>query len=182
MMKGSAEKYGRLAQWLHWLSAILIIVLWPIGFSMVRMPNSSAQMTLYQVHVSIGLLVALLTIIRAVWHFMDDRPAAPDGLTSFNRKLFQWTHNLLYVVLFILAVSGMAMLLSNNLGLLPGNISPAAIVDGPPRVAHAIVSKVFMLLLVAHLAGVVRHQLTKGNTLARMGISGRLNPAGRKLS
>jgi len=169
-MKGTTTQYGRLAQLFHWLSALLIIVLWPLGYFMVRMQETATQTALYRVHVAIGLLVAVLTIVRVIWHFVDQTPEPPPGLTSINSKLFQWTHNFLYIFLLVLAASGVAMLLSSGLGLLPGNVSPQAIDDSLPQLAHSQLSKIFLLLLVAHLAGVVRYQRTKGNTLARMGI------------
>lgn len=169
-MKGTAQNYGRFAQLLHWLSAILIIGLWPMGFLMVRMGETATQTALYQVHVAIGLLVTLLTITRIIWHFVDEVPAPPAGLTSTNRKLFQWTHNFMYIILLVLAVSGVAILISSGLSILPGTISPQAIGDTTPSLAHSLLSKIFVLLLIAHVGGVVRYQLTKGNTMSRMGI------------
>ena len=169
-MKGTIEKYGRLAQALHWISALLIIVLWPMGFSMVRMTNEVTQTRLYQAHVTIGLIILILTIVRIIWHFMDTIPDTPKGLTKINEKAFRWTHNLLYVILLLMAFSGMAMLLSSELGLSPGGVTPAAIADVPPRIGHSLLSKIFMLLFLAHVGGVIRHQMTKGDTLARMGV------------
>ncbi len=169
-MKGTSKEYGRLAQALHWLSSVLILVLWPLGFLMVRMSDVVSQARLYQIHVGIGLLVVILTVVRVIWHFMDEVPESPAGLTPFNAKLFLWTHNLLYIFLFVLAISGAAMLISSGLGLSPRNVLPELINDSLPRSAHSLLSKVFLLLLIAHIGGVVRYQLTKGNTLARMGV------------
>ena len=169
-MKRTTEKYGRLAQALHWISALLIIILWPMGFAMVRMADNATKTRLYQAHVAIGLIILILTIVRVIWHFMDTVPDLPEGLTPMNGKAFRWTHNLLYVFLLLMASSGIAMLLSSELGLLPGAVTPEAIADVPPRAGHSLFSKIFMLLFLAHVGGVVRHQLTKGNTLARMGV------------
>lgn len=169
-MKSTTTQYGRLAQALHWVSSILIIFLWPLGFAMVRMGDLTSQTRLYQLHVGIGLLVTLLTVIRVVWHFIDEAPDPPAGLTPLNAKLFLWTHYLLYIFLLILAASGAAMLISSGLGLSPRNVLPDAITNSLPQTAHSLMSKVFLLMLFAHIGGVVRYQLTKGNTLVRMGI------------
>lgn len=169
-MKSTTTQYGRLAQALHWISSILIIILWPLGFAMVRIGSSSSQTRLYQVHVAIALIVTLITIVRVIWHFVDETPDPPPELTALNTKIFLWTHNLLYITLFVLATSGIAMLISSGLGISPRNILPEAIESTLPRSAHSVVSKIFILLLFAHIGGIIRYQLTKGNTLARMGI------------
>ena len=70
----------------------------------------------------------------------------------------------------MLALSGAAMLIGSGLGLSPRGVLPEAISDALPRTAHSLMSKVFLLMLFAHVGGVIRYQLTKGNTLARMGI------------
>ena len=169
-MKGTTTTYGRLAQALHWISALLIIALWPMGFAMVRMADDATKTKLYQAHVAIGLLILALTVVRIVWHFMDTVPASPDGLTSLNEKAFRWTHNFSYATILLLALSGIGMLLFSEVGLFPGSITPEAIMDVPPRTAHSLLSKIFLLLFLAHVGGVARYQLTKGNTLARMGL------------
>ncbi len=169
-MKGTATKYGRLAQILHWVSALLIIILWPMGFAMVRMADDATKTRLYQAHVAIGLIILVLTLVRIIWHFMDTIPESPEGLTSLNEKAFRWTHNLLYLILLLLATSGIGMLLLSNIGLFPGAVTPTAIADVPPRIGHSLFSKLFLLLFLAHVGGVIRYQMTKGNTLARIGV------------
>ena len=169
-MKSTATAYGRLAQALHWISALLILILWPIGFSMIRMADGAAKTRLYQVHVAIALLILLLTIARIVWHFMDTRPDLPDGLTPSNAKALRLTRNLLLIFLLLMLSSGIAMLLLSGLGLLPAGVTPEAIGDVLPRTTHSIFSKILLVLLLVHVGGVVRYQRTKGNTFARMGV------------
>ena len=169
-MKGTATKYGRLAVSVHWISALLLIALWPMGFSMTRMVEGATKTRLYQAHVAIALVVLLLTAVRIVWHFMDTVPDPPPNLTPLNEKAFLWNHNLLYLVLVLMVLSGIAILLTSGLGLSPSGVVPEAIAEVPSRTAHGLLSWAFLLLLLAHIGGVVRYQLLKGNTLARMGV------------
>ena len=172
-MKSSAEKYGRLALSLHWISALLMLVLWPLGFIMARMGDSANRTSLYRVHVVIGLLILLLTIIRVIWHFVDVKIDPPPNLAFWNLKAFIWNHNLLYLFLLVMAASGIAMLQGSGVSLPAGNITPDAIAaaDVPARSGHSLFSKVFLLLFLAHVGGVFRYQFTKGNVLARMGVN-----------
>jgi cytochrome b len=49
-------------------------------------------------------------------------------------------------------------------------VTPAAIENVPPRAVHDVVSKLFMLLFVMHLAGVIMYQVREGDTFGRIGI------------
>lgn len=75
------------------------------------------------------------------------------------------------MILFGLAFSGIAML--NLSGITPATMStftPDMIQDVPPRAGHDVFSKLFLLLLVAHVAGVMRYQFMDGDVMGRMGV------------
>jgi cytochrome b561 len=63
------------------------------------------------------------------------------------------------------------MLLASGISLPPTSLSPEAITESRPQQAHHLLSKVFIALLVMHIAGVVSFHYTKGNTLSRMGLA-----------
>ncbi|WP_420642093.1 cytochrome b [Candidatus Leptofilum sp.] len=169
-MKGNSEQYGRIAQIFHWLSMLLIVGLAVFGTIMTDVTDAAQQTQMYQMHVTIGLVVLVLTVARVVWIFVDTRPDTPPGLEGTQKTMFTWNHNLLYVVILIMVSSGVGMLLLSELGLSPANVTPAGIQDVPPRAVHNIVSKVFMLLFFLHLAGVIMYQVREGDTFGRMGI------------
>jgi cytochrome b561 len=168
-LRNSEHRYGRAAQAFHWLSALLILVMWPLGIVMTRIADDAAA-RLYPVHVGLGIVVLILTILRLIWLFVDKRPATPDDIPEWRRRAFVWNHRLLYIGLLILTISGISMLLTSGLGLSPAAVTPEAIVDSRPQQSHALLSKLFIALLIMHLGGVLSYQFTKGNTLARMGV------------
>ena len=132
-----------------------------------------AQDQLYRLHVGLGLVVLLLTAFRLVWLLRHPSPDSPPNLSPLRERAFKWNHVLLYVLLVVLLASGVAMLLLSDLGLSPGAVTAEAIQDVPPRTAHDIASKVFLALLLMHVAGVVNYQLKKGDTFWRMGVKWR---------
>ena len=73
-LKSSEDEYGVVAVGIHWVSAILIFMLIPIGSLMTDMPNSDLKTSLYRVHILIGLTVLVLTLVRIAWVFFDTRP------------------------------------------------------------------------------------------------------------
>jgi cytochrome b561 len=164
------ETYGRVTQIIHWISALLIIGLLIFGTVMTRLADGAAKTQMYQSHVLIGLTVLVLTVIRLVWRFVEPWPDAPPGLSANRARAFKWNHILLYVFLIPLLVSGVSMLLLSNLGLSPGNVLPEAIQDVPPRTFHDIGSKLVLLLFLMHVVGTIQYQITKGDTLGRIGL------------
>lgn len=165
-MKGTTTNYGTLARLLHWTSATLIIVLWIMGKVMTN--GEVAQ--LYKVHVTIGLFVLLLTIIRVVWLFMDTRPDELP-MPGWRKQAFVWNHRLILLVTLLLTFSGVGILLLSGIGLSPANVSPELIKEVPSIVVHNIGSILMLLLFLMHVAGLFHYQFTEGNTLNRMGLN-----------
>ncbi|MCP4426321.1 MAG: hypothetical protein GY803_17660 [Chloroflexi bacterium] len=166
----SYGNYSKVAQLLHWLSALLIIILWPLGIIMTKMDEGSWQLNMIRLHVAIGLAVLLLTIIRIGWRLTSKSPKTPPGLTPVQVRTLKIAYTLQYLFLFLLTMSGVGMMLAIGSALLGGDFSREMISGLPPQSLHRISSRVFIVLFVMHLGGVIRHQLTKGDVMARMGI------------
>lgn len=169
-MKGNSQQYGRIAQIFHWLSMFLIVGLAMGGTIMTRFVDGDQQVLMYRFHVTVGLLVLALTVARIIWIFVDVRPGSPPKLEGAQKAAFTWNHNLLYVVIAIMVFSGVGMLLLSNIGLSPANVTPDAIQNVTPRTVHDVVSKVFIVLFILHLGGVIMYQVQEGDTFSRMGV------------
>ncbi len=171
-MKSTPTQYGWLAQTFHWLSALLILFMIPIGITMTRLADGSIKTTLYQAHVGLGLTVLALTLLRIVWRFIEPTPQVPPGLSPLRRFVRKSINIGQYVLLLALFSSGIASLLASGLSLSPASVLPAAIDPNLiPVIGHVWLSRIFIALLVAHLAGVIEYQLFTGNGLARMGLA-----------
>ena len=168
-MKSQPSIYSRAAQFFHWFSAILIIGIWILGAVMSKLSEGSLQTLLYRTHVGIGIIILVITIARLIWLYFDTHPT-PLPMASWRRVVFVWNHRLLYIVIVLQLISGVAMLLLSGINVLPGALTPDLIQDVPPREAHHILAKVFLILFLMHVAGVLSYQFKKGATLRRMGI------------
>jgi cytochrome b561 len=174
-MKSTSTHYGRVAQALHWLSALFIIFLLPLGFLMQTV-DEGAKLMLYRTHVILGISVLLLTIARLVWHWFDESPKPPAGIKGNHLLLYQGIHWLLYIGMLVLTISGISLNVMSGLGEIlsgaaPGPI-PVDLSEFPPSVVHGITSRVFIALFVVHVAGVISYQATEGDVLKRIGIGG----------
>lgn len=166
MSQSATARYHRSAVVLHWLSALLIVPMFVFGKIMVDLPFGDQRTLMLQGHVTLGIVVTVLTVARIV-SMLRFRHPAPQPMPAWERFAFQWNHRLIYVLLVLLAVTGLAMPLLNGMLPIPGLVDPARLAhDGPNP--HEAFSTLLMLMFVAHVAGVLSYQLRRGGTLARM--------------
>ena len=170
-MTDTTTQYNRLTQIIHWVSALLILSMIPLGLVMHNLPDGTPKQFMYNVHVAIGLIVIAVTVWRLVWLALHRWPDPLPGLSTVRLKFLTGTHVFLYVALVVMLVSGVAMILTSGLLPIPGTVRPEDIAEVPPRTVHDIFSKLLIIALVIHLVGVVDYQLRKGDTFSRMGIT-----------
>ncbi|MCB9079490.1 MAG: cytochrome b/b6 domain-containing protein [Anaerolineaceae bacterium] len=171
-MKGTKLNYGRVAQAFHWISALLIFTMLPLGLVMTRIGDGAVKTTLYRTHIIIGLIVLVLTVLRIIWVFIDQRPDILAEIPPWRQFVFKAVHILLYLLLLVLAVSGVRMLFAVGPELSLATLSPAAISSVVPQPnLHGIVSKIYIALLLAHIGGAIWYQVAKSDTFSRMEVT-----------
>lgn len=168
-MQNRPTSYNLPTKLFHWLSAILIIAIWILGAIMTKFDNSPLQIFLYRAHIGIGLVIVLLTIGRIAWLFIDTHPQALP-MAAWRQAAFKWNHRLLYIVIALQLISGVAMLLFSGLSIIPNTITPDLIQDIPPKNTHDVLAKVLLFLFAMHVVGVLSYQFKEGQTLPRMGV------------
>ncbi len=132
--------------------------------------DAPLRLTLIKSHGTVGLIVLVLTALRIILLFTSKHPENLE-MSSWRQQMFAWNHRLIYLVIAGLTLTGVGMLLTSSIGIAPLNISPDAIVDSLPRTIHGILPKVFLVLLIMHIGGVIHYQIKHGKTFARMGIN-----------
>ncbi|SNZ01165.1 cytochrome b [Flagellimonas pacifica] len=165
------QKYNKGTIAIHWITALLIIALFPLGKYMSGL-EPSEKMGLLKVHAFLGVIVFLLTIIRSWLFFTKPRPDDLKTGSKLNDKLAVWIHNSFYFLLFGLAISGIATVVLGGYGEALTSANPELIINREeikPLKGHGILAMVMMLLLTIHVFGVIKHYiLLKENTLKRM--------------
>jgi len=156
---------------LHWISALLIISMWPMGkFFMDDDATGFTGPGLYAIHIWMGLIVFVLTIVRVFIHFRGPKPPTLD-MPRWEHVLFVLNHYGLYICLLLASLTGVGMLLSVGTLPLPGtsfnvkefeDVAAADLHEGP--------ATILMFLFVMHVAGVLYYQIKHGRTLKRMGL------------
>lgn len=60
----SPARYGTIAQSLHWSVVLLVVLAWGLGVVGDEVPKGTTEAAVLFVHMSAGLLVVLLTMMR----------------------------------------------------------------------------------------------------------------------
>ena len=77
--RNTSERYGAVAQTLHWLVALGVVWQLGLGWYMGDLPNTPAKIALYNLHKSTGLTVLALVLVRLAWRSMNPAPPLPAG-------------------------------------------------------------------------------------------------------
>ena len=170
-MNDLSKKFSKGTIVIHWLSAILILSLFPLGKYMSGL-ESTDKMGLMKLHAGLGITVLVLTLIRVYFLFKHERPEDLKTGSKLNDKLAVWIHHAFYVLLIGICFSGVGTLIIGGYGNAFSANAPVLIKKASevvPLKAHGLMSVIFMLLLVMHVLGVVKHfVLKKENTLKRI--------------
>ncbi|MCK5170319.1 MAG: cytochrome b/b6 domain-containing protein [Bacteroidales bacterium] len=162
------QKFGRGTIWVHWITALLILILVLSslkigGFEFVE------KSTMTKIHILLGSLVFILTIIRSFLLFKSIQPDSLKTGSKFVDKLAIWNHYLFYVLLFTISISEIVIMFTGYYleFLSSGNIDD--IVKTSSLKYHVLMAFFVILLLIMHAVGVVKHYIfTKENTLKRI--------------
>ena len=170
-IKSRPDRYGSVAIAIHWSSALAVILAFLAGRAAANM--DPVPPALLGTHIALGLIVFALTLLRIVWWIVaDKRPAPAADLSKWHRIGSNAVHGALYVILILMATSGITTV------VLSGAI-PAIFAGGPvpdfsgliPRTAHGIMSQILLVLFVGHVGAALYHQfIRRDRLLARMGV------------
>lgn len=101
------QSYGFVARTLHWGTALLILGSYGSVYfrRFFTEANTEFNWAVLQLHLSLGLTILTVTVLRIIWYVVDQRPT-PEA----NSKSAVWGsrvgHTLLYVILFSMPVTG----------------------------------------------------------------------------
>lgn len=116
MLNNTLSSYGWVSILLHWLSAIVVIGLFAVGFWMVDLNYYSEwYRTAPMYHKSVGILFVAVIIFRVVWRLRQTHPVALGSETE--NRLASAAHGLLYLLLFSLFISGYLISTADGRGI-----------------------------------------------------------------
>lgn len=174
-MRYGKIQYSALAKLLHWIVALVVVCLIPIGVLMGNLPDGALQNKLFALHESFGVTVLALMGLRLAIRLRETPP--PDAaLTRKEQKISRTVHYALYLLLLLTPALGWLALSAYGLGpsLFGFGSLPALIGKNEPLsktlfTLHGLGGFLIAGLVVLHIAGIFRHpSAMRKNLVSRM--------------
>jgi cytochrome b561 len=107
MIKNSATHYGSMARTLHWLTALLFLLAYMAVYyrHWFTEDKTVENWNALQLHLSFGMSIAVLVVLRLYWRFSTRQPDPEPG-SPLAHKAAHYGHVLLYVVLIAMPLTG----------------------------------------------------------------------------
>ncbi len=191
------DKYSKTAIFLHWIIGFGILAMFALGWFMTDLPKDGPKVTsfdlfnlglfnwntpeevsprtfYYNLHKSIGITLLVLVIFRTFWRITHQPPALLETLKIWEKKLATAGHHMLYLLMYIMPVTGLVMAVFSKFGIKWFGIPLLSGLDNKSvREAfmsiHEIVGWVLLAVITIHVLGALKHKfIDKDKTLSRM--------------
>jgi cytochrome b561 len=106
MPEGATQSYTLTARILHWVIAVLVLTMIPVGIAMANADFGAWQNTLYDLHRSTGAVVLVLMLGRLFWRLTHPAPPLPADIPAIQQFAAHATHWALYGLLITQAFVG----------------------------------------------------------------------------
>jgi cytochrome b561 len=172
-LKNTATEWGGLARFLHWGIFLLVIVQFVTAWTGDEMPEESAQrLALEARHISFGITVLALTIVRILWRLGSPTPTPPAG-ARWETLVAHATLGLLYLLLLAIPLSGWVMANGHGDAVswfgapFPALVAKGSAIGRPAHEAHEILGWVLLGLVGVHLLAALKHHFIARNDVLR---------------
>ena len=175
------NRYSPLAQFFHWVVAALVIVTIPIGLTMrYHWAAKPTDKTLALIHMGIGLTVLVLMVLRLLRRWINPPPPFPGQLSPAVQAAARANHYLFYLLLLAMPVFGIIFVEAKGhavswfgVSSLPMFIGKSASLHHWFAWLHFWGGFVVIAVILAHLAGVFRHDVMRHDHVVERMLPGR---------
>ena len=103
-------RYTTVAIALHWVLAILVLSMIPVGWWMgdaVLVQETRAQaLEIFPLHKATGMTILALTVVRLFWRLSHTPPPLPQKMVPWERLIARGSHWLFYGLLLAMPIAG----------------------------------------------------------------------------
>jgi cytochrome b561 len=172
-VKNTLTEYGLISKLLHWISAILLFIQIPLGFYLVDLDFGPERLTVEDIHVTIGLSIFYLVILRLLYKIFNPTPRLEPSIFKGQKFLAKLNHVMLYVTILSVTISGILKKLFNGETLtiifkkikIQDNFELGELFYD----IHVISNYVLIVLIIIHILAVITHKFFfNDNLLKRM--------------
>ncbi len=177
----AAGRYTNVAILLHWIVAVLVLVLIGLGVYMVDIPRGTPERAyFYNLHKSIGLTTGLIVLFRFWWHTRNRPPPFPASMPAWQVTASKISHALLYTCLIMMPIAGFTASQFTKYGVtyfglfkIPPMASPNKVIYDFFQGVHENTAYLLMVLVVVHILAALQHLLVKKDGIFQRMLPGR---------
>jgi cytochrome b561 len=172
MIRNTTTLWGWPAKLLHWIGAAAILTLLIHGWWMTHLTPRPDRVANYAWHSALGFDLLALMVLRLLWRWANPLPAQPSDSSPWERRAAQLSHAGLYVLIFVVSLTGWAVantfrvpltkdLIGLSVPLIVGTVerSTRALVEE----SHMVLAYALAVLVAVHIAAALRHHFWKKN-------------------
>lgn len=165
------QRYGAVAQTLHWAIVVLLIVQFTLALLADDLPRGAEKLALITQHKSFGITILALAILRIVWRLLNQPPALPP-MPRWQRVAAQCSHWGMYALLLVMPLTGWMYSSSADravtwFGLfqLPDLVGPSKPLNDLMHELHETCATALLVLIGVHVAAALKHHFWDRNGL-----------------
>ena len=177
----SDKDYGAVAQIIHWLTVVLVVLAWTLGVFGDLLSKGAPRQIGLAVHISVGAAILALLVARLIWRAINPPPALE--ATEFGEWLGKWidpvagiAHYTLYMLLVAVPVAGIVLQFARGdalplfgLAAVPSPWLKDAAFAHNVKEVHEILAHALVVLATFHaMAALIHHWVFQDRTLSRM--------------
>jgi cytochrome b561 len=178
------DTYSRVARWLHWIIALLVISLLIIGLLMVKIPREETELRLFVFgwHKTFGITVLVLSLIRLFWRLAHKPPALPETMKNWEKMAASGTHAAFYIFMIAMPLIGWGITSTSRYPSKIFQVVPLPSLPGLGDLgekraevheffenAHEKLAYLAIALILLHVGAALKHSfIDKDDVLARM--------------
>ena len=173
MLRNGPDSFGLVTRALHWAIAALVLVMLSLGLRLADMQPGLANLWLYSLHKSLGLITLALMILRLVWHLVSPPPHPMGG--GWQAHAARATHWVIYGLMIAIPLSGWAASSATGIDVMLFDrwivpaISPVSTYwEEKGFRVHDVLTKLLMAILALHMAAALKREMEGDGTLRRM--------------
>jgi len=187
MQAGSPGSFDGVMRTIHWATLVLVAATFTaVWIADPAIVGGAYVRPVVQIHRSLGLTVAVLTIFRFIWRWWAHIPALPSDLPVIQKLAARAAEGLLYVLL--VAQPAIGLLYTNAYGVrvnlyLLGELP--AVIDRDRALAaqlgnlHSFIGYSLLVLIGVHSAAALFHHFIRRDDVLNTMLPARLRGAAR---
>jgi len=177
-LRNTTRRWGAVSQFLHWLVVALIIVQFTLALWAASLPLGNRKLGVLAYHKSFGITILSLALVRLLWRLANPTPPLPPTLRPYERGLARFAHVMLYVLLFVMPLTGWMMSSARGFPVSWFGFSSLQLPDLVPKnqtlyhalvTTHGTLAVVLVAVVTLHVAGALKHHfMLRDEVLRRM--------------